>query len=147
MAESLPDQASDSSAAPGFAAELKRLREARGLTRKALAGLAYVDPSTMTRLEKGERGPSREVVDRLATALGATLGEEHALLRAAGFLTDEAAELLDEPELARIAALLARHDLAPDHRALLIRHLRLALDLAVLLGYEIREPLGDGQSR
>jgi transcriptional regulator with XRE-family HTH domain len=55
---------------PVFAEELRRLREARGLNRKALAGSAGIDPSTMTRLEKGERGPSREVVDRLADALG-----------------------------------------------------------------------------
>ena len=129
---------------PTFADELRRLREARGLTRKALAGRASLDPSTMTRLENGERGPSREVVDLLVNALRVTLLEEHALLRAAGFLTDEAAELLDEPELARFATLLARDDLAADHRALLLRHLRLGLDLAAVLGYEIREPLGDG---
>jgi hypothetical protein len=70
--------------------------------------------------------------------------EEHALLRAAGFLTDEAAELLDQPEVARLAALLARDDISPGHRAVLLRHVRLALDLATILGYEVREPLGDG---
>ena len=124
-----------------FSAEIRRMREARGLTRKALSRLAGIDPSTMTRLENGERGPSQEVVVRLAEALDASLGETHALLHAAGFLTDTAAELLDEPEVARLAALLARRDLAPDHRSLVLRHLRLALDLAAALGYEVQDPM------
>ena len=126
---------------PPFSEELRRQRESRGLTRKALAGLANVDPSTMTRLENGERGPSREVVERLAGALSASLTEEHALLRTAGFLTDEAAELLDEPEVARLATLLARDDIPPDHRSLMLRHVRLALDTAAVLGYEVRDQL------
>ena len=142
MVERRPADSDPRAPAPAFSEELRRLREGRGLNRKALAGLAGVDPSTMTRLEKGERGPSREVVDRLANALTVTPTEEHALLRAAGFLTEEAAELLDQPEVARLAALLARNDIAPSHRALLLRHVRLTLDLAILLGYEVRQPLG-----
>ena len=143
MVEIGPTHVPFRSPSPPFSDELRRLRESRGFTRKALAGYAEVDPSTMTRLEKGERGPSREVVDRLANALSATLTEEHALLRAAGFLTDEAAELLDEPEVARLATLLARDDIPPDHRSLLLRHVRLALDTAALLGYEVRDQLTD----
>lgn len=130
-------------AVPAFGGELKRLRELRGLTRRAIAQSADLDPSTMTRLENGERGPSRDVVARIADALGASLIEEHALLVAAGFLTEEAAELLDEPEIGRLATLLARDDLAVEHRALLMRHVRLALDLAAALGYELRDPLAE----
>ena len=144
MVERPPGDSAVRSAAPVFSVELRRLREARGLNRKALAGRANLDPSTMTRLEKGERGPSRDVVDRLSVALAVTSTEEHSLLRAAGFLTEEAAELLDQPEVACLAALLARGDIVPGHRALLLRHVRLALDLATALGYEVREPLRGG---
>ncbi len=128
---------------PEFGPALARLREARGLPKKELARRAGLDASTITRLEAGERGVSRDTVERLARALDATQKEELDLLGKAGFLADEAAELLAEPELARLAALLARADLLPDHRALLVRHLRLALDHAAALGYTVLDPLAD----
>lgn len=126
---------------PDFAPALQRLRAARGLNRRELARRAGIDASHITRLEQGSRGPSRDLVEKLAHALDATIAEEHELLKTAGFLTEEAAELLSEPEMARLAALLARRDLRAEHRKLLLRHLRLALDHAAALGYEVREPL------
>jgi transcriptional regulator with XRE-family HTH domain len=128
---------------PEFGPALARLRETRGLAKKELARRAGLDASTITRLESGERGVTRETVERLANALDATQKEELDLLGKAGFLADEAVELLAEPELARLAALLARPDLQPDHRALLVRHLRLALDHAAALGYAARDPLAE----
>ncbi|MCC6314672.1 MAG: helix-turn-helix transcriptional regulator [Thermomicrobiales bacterium] len=128
---------------PEFGPELTRLRESRGLNRKELAQRVAIDASHVTRLERGERGASRDLVERLARALDLSIREEHDLLRTAGFLTEQAAELLTEPELGRLATLLARNDLAPTHRTLLVRHLRLALDHAAALGYPVSEPLED----
>lgn len=53
---------------------LTRLREERGWNRRELADAAGVDPSTVTRLEKGERtNPTATVVYLLAKALGANI--------------------------------------------------------------------------
>jgi transcriptional regulator with XRE-family HTH domain len=46
---------------------LARLREKRGLAQKQAAHLAEIDGSTLSRLESGDRGVSREVLDRIAT--------------------------------------------------------------------------------
>lgn len=63
-----------------FGKRLRRFREALGLTRKQLAALVHVSPDTIAVYENGWRGPSREVLQRLADALGvrtdALLGAE-----------------------------------------------------------------------
>jgi len=125
---------------PEFGPTLKHYRQRRGLTKKALADRVDVDASHITRVESGERGVSRELVERLALALNATLQEEHELLRTSGFMTDAAAEMLAQPELARLATLLASGRLTAVHRDLLVRQLRLAVDTARALGYEVPEP-------
>jgi len=125
---------------PAFGRRLRPLREARGLNQKRLAELADVDASTISRLESGGRGVSREVVDRLAQALETTPDQYGELLRAAGFLPDEAAILLEEPELARLSQLLAADDVTADHRELLRAYLRLALSHAEALGYALPSP-------
>ena len=114
---------------------LASLRAARGLNRKQLADGADLDPSTVTRLESGERGTTREVVDRLARALGATQEEHHGLLTAAEILPAEAAILLDEPELARLSAILTDPSLSVLHRRLLLTYIELAVAHADALGY------------
>ena len=121
----------------GFGPALRLLREERGLIRKRLAELAEIDPSTITRLEHGERGPSREAVDRLARALRATPEEHNHLLAASGFLTEEAAALLDEPDLIRLSGVLADSSLTAEDRRTLLTYVRLAVSHALALGYGV----------
>ncbi|MFM8594344.1 MAG: multiprotein-bridging factor 1 family protein [Chloroflexota bacterium] len=122
---------------PDFGPTVKAFRQRRGLTKKALADKVQVDASHITRVESGERGVSKELVERIALALDASLQEEHELLRTSGYMTDEAAELLAQPELARLATLLASGKLTAVHRDLLVRQLRLTVDQARALGYEV----------
>lgn len=56
-------------------AALARLREAKGLTRYALAKLAGTDEISLSRMERGERQPRLPVLCRLADALGCGLDE------------------------------------------------------------------------
>lgn len=51
------------------AANLKRLREARGFTQEALALEAAVDRTMVGRLERGERSVSTDLLDRLSRVL------------------------------------------------------------------------------
>lgn len=119
---------------------LTRLRESRGLLAKQVAGRAGLDASTISRLESGERGASREVIDRLAAALDATGSDYHALLNAAGFLPDQAALLLDDPDFASLSALFTSAALTPSDRQTLRSYITLALRHATALGYTLPEP-------
>lgn len=76
--------------AEAFATVLRRLREARGLSRVAVSRLTGLDPGYMTRCEQGQRVPtSRPAVLRIAAALGSSEAELNALIVAAGFLPEE----------------------------------------------------------
>ncbi len=55
-----------------FAARLKQLREAAGLTQHQLAEKARLHYMSVSRLERGVRDPSWETVQLLAEALGTT---------------------------------------------------------------------------
>jgi transcriptional regulator with XRE-family HTH domain len=54
-------------------ARIRELREARGLTREALAQKIGMSTVYVRKLEAGERTPSLDTLDRLARALGVTL--------------------------------------------------------------------------
>jgi len=125
---------------PEFGPLLTELRQARGMAQRALAEAADADASTISRIEKGERGVSRELVDRVADALGATAEERLRLLQAAGFLPPLVESLAAEPDLAALAALFKRSDLEDRHRALLLDYVRLALAHARALGYDPPDP-------
>ncbi len=56
--------------AAALSANLRRLREVRGLTRRGLALLAGVGSSTVSEVERALRPPSINIVARLARALG-----------------------------------------------------------------------------
>lgn len=58
-----------------FASRLKQLREAAGYSQNALAEKAGLTRQALSRLELGEREPTWETVQRLATALGADCSE------------------------------------------------------------------------
>lgn len=55
--------------------ELKRLRKAKGLSQAKLAALADLDPSTVSQIETGARRANMRTLERLATALGAEVGD------------------------------------------------------------------------
>ena len=73
------------STAPTFATTLARLRTARRLNHRQLADASGLDHTYISRLERGNREPSRETVLVLAGALGLGDHDCGALLRAAGF--------------------------------------------------------------
>jgi len=115
---------------------LFQLRNERGFAQNRVAQSADIDGSTLSRLEKGERGVSREVLDRICGALGLDRQDRLDVLVAADFLTPEAANLLADPDLSQLGSLFTRPELAPDHAALLRQYVTLALAHARALGYE-----------
>jgi transcriptional regulator with XRE-family HTH domain len=65
-----------------FAANVKQLREARGLTQAQIARLAELPRATWANLESGAANPTLSVLDRVAHALQVTLEELVAAPRA-----------------------------------------------------------------
>ena len=116
---------------------LVQLREKRGLAQKQAAQLAEIDNSTLSRLESGGRGVSREVLDRICQALELDRREQLDVLVAAGFLTEEAARLLADDDVARLAHLLTDDNVSADDSALFREYVRLALAHARALGYRL----------
>lgn len=55
-----------------LAAELRRLRDERGLTQEALAFRANVTLSTLRRIERGQSNPTWTTLVRIANALAIT---------------------------------------------------------------------------
>jgi transcriptional regulator with XRE-family HTH domain len=49
---------------------IQLLRDAAGLTQAQLADRAGVNPEHISRIERAEKGPSIELLDRIASALG-----------------------------------------------------------------------------
>jgi transcriptional regulator with XRE-family HTH domain len=118
---------------------LTRLRTERGLVQKHVARLSEIDGSTLSRLEKGERGVSREVIERICSVLHLDRPQRLAVLVAAGFLTEDAANLLADDDLARLARLLSDRSTSPDDAATLRQFLTLALAFARARGYDLGE--------
>lgn len=118
---------------------LVRIRTERGLAQKQVAQRAEIDNSTLSRLEAGERGVSRDVLERIVTVLDLDRRQRLDVLVAAGFLIEEAARLLADEDLARVARVLTDPATRPEDRALLRSYLVLALAHASALGYEVDE--------
>ena len=114
---------------------LTRLRTERGLAQKQVARLAEIDGSTLSRLESGDRGVSKEVLDRICGVLQLDRVEELSVLVAAGFLTEDAARFLLDEQLSQLAQLLTNPATAPDDVARLRQFLTLALAFAEARGY------------
>jgi transcriptional regulator with XRE-family HTH domain len=60
---------------PTFAANVRRLREERGLSQEALALSADMDAAEVRRIEAGRRDPGVRIVTRLAAGLATTPAE------------------------------------------------------------------------
>jgi transcriptional regulator with XRE-family HTH domain len=116
---------------------LTRLRNERGLAQKQVAQLAEINGSTLSRLESGDRGVTREVLDRICDVLALDRQERLEVLTAAGFLNQDAAQILSDDDVARIARLLHAPGVEPDDARLLRQYLRLALAHAKALGYPV----------
>jgi transcriptional regulator with XRE-family HTH domain len=56
-----------------FVARIKAIREAHGTTQADLAAKVGLDPSTMTRIERGQRGIALGEACAIASALGSSL--------------------------------------------------------------------------
>src|SRR5262245_36357434 len=116
---------------------LTRLRTERDVPQKRVAQRAGIDGSTLSRLESGERGVSREVLNRICDALGIGRRDRLDVLVAADFLTPEAAKILADQDLRRLGNLLTSQALSPEHAVHLRQYVNLALAHARALGYEL----------
>lgn len=123
---------------PKLGRRLAALRDERGLAKNEVALRAGIDPSTVTRIEMGERGVSRAVLDRLAAVLDVSNADYQRLLLDANLLSAEAAALVEHEALARLAAILADPRLTDQHSKLLLQYVELAVDHAGALGYRGR---------
>jgi len=91
----------------GFALLLRELRDRRKLSQSRLAGAAGFDHSYVSRLESGNRMPTRDAVQKLAEAMALGESERDALLAAAGFMPGRIESLFaDEPVLSEVLGLL-----------------------------------------
>jgi transcriptional regulator with XRE-family HTH domain len=89
-----------------FGFRLRWWRERRGLSQLDLAGAAESTQRHVSFLESGRATPSREMILRLAAALGLPLRQQNALFLAAGFAPAWRESELSAPELARVASAL-----------------------------------------
>ncbi|MDA8219815.1 MAG: helix-turn-helix transcriptional regulator [Dehalococcoidales bacterium] len=92
-----------------FAQLLKALREASGLSQRALARAAQINPAIISRMEGGERGPSGPAqVFAIARALSLGQQDTDALLASAGFWPGVYLQVgPDDPTLLAVARTLA----------------------------------------
>src|SRR3712207_6705146 len=118
-----PDPGANSGNPGDLGRLLARLRTERGLAQKEVAQAADIDGSTLSRLESGDRGVSREVLDRLCAVLDLDRQERLDVLFAAGLLTEDAARFLADEELARLARLLTGPELRPADSMLLRQYI------------------------
>ena len=90
-----------------FRALLKRHREARRWSQERLASEAEMDHSLVSRLESGQRSPTREAITKLARGLELPTEQKDRLLIAAGFFPEQPENALaDEPAVTRIYRIL-----------------------------------------
>lgn len=108
-----------------FGRLLTSWRESQGKTKAKLAAEAGLDPSAISRLESGDRGPEWETVARLATALALSPVEHERFIAAAGFRS----ETVNEPLLVELVELLVDPSLPETVAADVRTLLRIAVDL------------------
>ncbi|MGZ5874696.1 MAG: helix-turn-helix domain-containing protein [Bradyrhizobium sp.] len=89
-----------------FASRLRWWRQHRAISQLDLAGRAGISQRHLSFLELGRASPSREMVIRLADALGVPLRQHNALLTAAGFAPVWRQTDLAAPELGDVSRAL-----------------------------------------
>ncbi len=96
---------------PDFSQLLKQYRERGRVSQSRLAEIAGFDHSYVSRLESGNRTPTREAVTKLADALDLLPEHRDNLLAAGGFMPVRVESLLgDEPALMELLHLLQSRD-------------------------------------
>jgi len=115
---------------PDFADLLKQFRQASGLSQRALARAAAINPAIANRLESGDRGPSGpDQVRAISRALGLDLEQSDRLLGAAGFWPDVYLRVgPGDPTLLRVARLLAHPGLSDSDRVRFRQVVELLID-------------------
>jgi transcriptional regulator with XRE-family HTH domain len=86
---------------------LRFMRAKYNVSQRIVAEAADYDKSFISRLESGDRKPSREVVLILAEAMGLTPDDTDKLLLSANFMPVQPTAMLANPELARLDDLMA----------------------------------------
>src|SRR5688572_9684514 len=81
---------------------LREWRTSRRLSQMDLALEANVSPRHLSCVETGKAQPSRDMISRLADALGMPLRERNALLVSAGYAPKYRETQLDSPEMVRV---------------------------------------------
>src|SRR5687768_6883909 len=97
---------SDTSARDRFGDLVRYWRRVRAMSQLDLAAAAATTPRYMSFVETGRSQPSREMVLRLALALGVPLRDRNGLLVAAGFAPVYPEHDLDDPAMAKVMAAL-----------------------------------------
>lgn len=106
-------------AATGFGAALQQLRKRENMSQAELSRRAGFDHSYLSRLEAGDRIPSRNAVRSIAYALRLTRNDRSDLYAAAGFLPDNPADVLrHEPALANALTVLQSDDVPEAAKAI-----------------------------
>ncbi len=86
---------------------LKQHREARRWSQERLAHEAEMDHSLVSRLESGQRSPTREAVGKLARGLDLPAEQKDQLLIAAGYFPEQVENvLIEEPTVRAIYTFL-----------------------------------------
>ncbi|MCO5175563.1 MAG: helix-turn-helix domain-containing protein [Thermomicrobiales bacterium] len=89
----------------GFAGLLRDMRDRRRLSQSRLAEAAGFDHSYVSRLESGNRMPTRDAVLKLGDAMALEESERDALLASAGFMPGRIESLFaNEPVLSEVLA-------------------------------------------
>lgn len=111
-----------------FGELLRTYRERQGLSQLALAKRSGVHASIINRFERGERQPAdRDMIDRLAEALGVTSAEADRLLAAAHFFPSAIERLgAADPDLLLVADILSDATIPAEERDDLRALLRIA---------------------
>ncbi|MFC3788687.1 helix-turn-helix transcriptional regulator [Paenibacillus sp. GCM10012307] len=76
-----------------FGEYLRAIRKASGLSMAVLAEQSGVSQPYISQIERGERGPSPEILKKLASALGTNYSE---LMLKAGYVPEELAQKIDQ---------------------------------------------------
>lgn len=112
---------------------LRTYRKIARLSQSRLAEAAGFDHSYLSRLESGNRKPTRDAVDRLCIAMGLDQANTEALLRSAGFIGVDDSTLLNDPDLRGLAALLQDAAVPDPYRAFVRTSVRGMIEQAQLV--------------
>jgi transcriptional regulator with XRE-family HTH domain len=127
-----------------FARLLKRFREEVRISQSRLAEASQFDHSYVSRLESGNRAPTREAVNKLADALRLDPGQRDSLLAAAGFMPQRVESLFaDEPVLSDVFSLLHSDEVPEPVRMNVRQMLRVMVQQARLASQSGQQPPPD----